>query len=270
MVSDLNAGSSGGEPFEKGDKDDHEHEEADPEKRFGSEKNGERFGDGPLVSVPRGLGPNEQERRAMTAPRPREQRRPPSPPERLPPRPGGRPFSRKTVVPAAGRSAASARLRGARQNLLRSARALAAGAFLGLFAALALPALAWHDVLPSDPGETERVCRPLPSGPPAPTCGGGNEGGVILVGGSSPSEGSVRICHDNEYRSVCDDFFTDRSAGVVCRQLGYATGVPTRRSRFVGDTGAVSYWLDDVDCSGAEANLGDCRHPDGAFTTAAR
>ncbi len=113
----------------------------------------------------------------------------------------------------------------------------------------------------SVPVETEPVCRPLPSGPPAPTCDGGNEGGVILVGGSSSSEGSVRICHDNEFRSVCDDFFTHRGAGVVCRQLGYATGVPTYRSRFVGDTGAVSYWLDDVNCSGTEANLGDCPHP---------
>ena len=113
----------------------------------------------------------------------------------------------------------------------------------------------------SVPEETEQVCRPLPSGPPAPTCDGGNERGVILVGGSAPSEGSVRICHDNEFRSVCDDFFTHRSSGVVCRQLGYATGVPTRGSHFVGDTGAVSYWLDDVNCSGTEANLGDCPHP---------
>ena len=113
----------------------------------------------------------------------------------------------------------------------------------------------------SVPEETEPVCRPLPSGPSTPTCDGGNEGGVILVGGSAPSEGSVRICHKNEYRSVCDDFFTHRGAGVACRQLGYPTGVPTYRSHFVGDAGPVSYWLDDVNCSGTEANLGDCPHP---------
>ena len=140
-------------------------------------------------------------------------------------------------------------------------RAAAAGALLCLLGALALPAGAEDDEWMSVPEETEQVCRPLPSGPPAPTCDGGREGGVILVGGSAPSEGSVRICHDNEFRSVCDDFFTHRGAGVVFRQLGYATGVPTYRSRFVGDTGAVSYWLDDVNCSGTEANLGDCPHP---------
>ncbi len=140
-------------------------------------------------------------------------------------------------------------------------RAAAAGALFCLLGALALPAAAGHDEWTSVPEETEQVCRPLPSGPPAPTCDGGNERGVILVGGSVPSEGSVRICHNNEYRSVCDDFFTHRGAGVACRQLGYATGVPTYRSHFVGNAGPVSYWLDDVDCRSTEANLGDCPHP---------
>ena len=148
-----------------------------------------------------------------------------------------------------------------RRGLVRSARALAAGAFLCLLGVLALPAAARTDGPISVPGQADGVCRPLPSGPPAPTCDGGTEGGVILVGGSAPSEGSVRICHDNEFRSVCDDFFTHRSSGVVCRQLGYPTGIATQRSHFVGDTGAVNYWLDDVDCRGLEANLGDCYHP---------
>ena len=48
---------------------------------------------------------------AMTAPRAREQNRPPSPPDRLPPRRGGRPSSR--TCSAAGRPAGLARLGGA-------------------------------------------------------------------------------------------------------------------------------------------------------------
>ena len=110
-------------------------------------------------------------------------------------------------------------------------RAAAAGALFCILGALALPAGAEDDEWMSVPEETEQVCRPLPSGPPAPTCDGGNERGVILVGGSAPSEGSVRICHDNEFRSVCDDFFYHRqsaAAGVVCRQLGYPTGLRRR------------------------------------------
>ena len=70
----------------------------------------------------------------MTAPRPREQADPPSPPDRLPPRRGGG-FSPCTyAVSAAGRPAGPARL--------RSARALAAAALLALSGALALPAQA--------------------------------------------------------------------------------------------------------------------------------
>ena len=58
---------------------------------------------------------------AMTAPRAREQRRPPSPPDRLPPRRGGRPSSQtvSAAAPPAG-------LAGPRRGLVRSAGALAA------------------------------------------------------------------------------------------------------------------------------------------------
>ena len=63
---------------------------------------------------------------------------------------------------------------------------------------------------------------------------------IDLVRGMDSSEGSVQICHDNEQRSVCDDSFDQSAAaevangwafaGVVCRQLGYATG-PRRKRR---------------------------------------
>ena len=75
---------------------------------------------------------------AMTAPRLQEQRRPPSPPDRRPHRRGGRP-SYKTES-AAGRPAGLPRLAGARRGLVRSARVLAAVAWLSLLGALALPA----------------------------------------------------------------------------------------------------------------------------------
>ena len=48
-------------------------------------------------------------------------------------------------------------------------------------------------------------------------------------------------------------------AGVVCRQLGHATGTPTTSSQF-GAIFPVSFWLDDVVCDGTEANLGACAH----------
>ena len=79
---------------------------------------------------------------AMTAPRPREQRRPPAPPDRRPPRRGGGSSPSIYAESAAVLPAGPGRLRDARRGLVRSARALAAAALLALSGALALPAAA--------------------------------------------------------------------------------------------------------------------------------
>ena len=72
----------------------------------------------------------------MTAPRPREQHCPPSPPDRRPPRRGGGSSPLTYAASAAGRPA------GRRAGLVRSGWALVAVACLGLTGALALPVAA--------------------------------------------------------------------------------------------------------------------------------
>ena len=79
---------------------------------------------------------------AVTAPRPREQSDPPSPPDRRPSRRGGHPSPYIYAVSAAGRPAGFARVCVARRGLVRSARALAAAVLLVLSGALAVPAQA--------------------------------------------------------------------------------------------------------------------------------
>ena len=103
---------------------------------------------------------------------------------------------------------------------------------------------------------------------PGGTC---TDNEIDLVRGMNNSEGSVQICHNAQWRSVCDDGFdlsntpaeVDNNgsgfAGVVCRQLGYATGKATAGGEF-GHLSPVSFWLDDVVCTGTEANLGACAH----------
>ncbi len=82
---------------------------------------------------------------------------------------------------------------------------------------------------------------------------------IRLVNGTNPSEGRVEVLHNSNWGTVCDDNWSLFDADVVCRQLGYQSGVASRGGKFGEGTGPI--WLDDVMCSGQEERLEDCAHP---------
>ena len=79
-----------------------------------------------------------------------------------------------------------------------------------------------------------------------------------LIGGSGPGEGRVEIYYRGSWGTVCGDSWDIKDARVVCRQLGYTSGVSAPGARFGQGSGKI--WLDDVQCQGNETSIVNCRH----------
>ncbi|EMP42516.1 Deleted in malignant brain tumors 1 protein [Chelonia mydas] len=79
-----------------------------------------------------------------------------------------------------------------------------------------------------------------------------------LVNGPSRCAGRVEVLHDEQWGTVCDDTWDLTEARVVCRQLGCGTALSAPcESRF--GQGSDRIWLDEVNCTGTEAALSECK-----------
>ena len=89
------------------------------------------------------------------------------------------------------------------------------------------------------------------------------DGDLRLVNGAVPNEGRLEMYVDDQWGTICDDYWTDDEADVACRQLGYEQGSVRNGGRFLqshfgaADEG-VPIWLDNLLCEGDEAGLMDC------------
>ncbi|KAE8587952.1 hypothetical protein XENTR_v10022221 [Xenopus tropicalis] len=83
-----------------------------------------------------------------------------------------------------------------------------------------------------------------------------------LVGGGTNCAGRVEVKHRGEWGTVCDDFWNENAAEVVCRQLGCSTSYEDTAHIKATPFGAASgkIWLSRVRCKGEESSLRDCDH----------
>nr|XP_058154184.1 deleted in malignant brain tumors 1 protein-like isoform X13 [Dasypus novemcinctus] len=83
---------------------------------------------------------------------------------------------------------------------------------------------------------------------------------VRFVDGKTRCEGRVEVYHNGTWGTVCDDAWDIGAAHVVCRQLDCGEGIGALGRGHFGE-GVGSILLDDVQCRGDEASLGQCHHP---------
>ncbi|XP_022096135.1 uncharacterized protein LOC110982186 [Acanthaster planci] len=75
----------------------------------------------------------------------------------------------------------------------------------------------------------------------------------------TPGEGRIEVYENGAWGSICKDPDWDmRDVSVICKQLGYISGISDGVSEYYGEPDATNRWMQRVDCAGTEANILDC------------
>eukprot|EP00731_Ephydatia_muelleri_P030563 Em0022g77a len=84
-------------------------------------------------------------------------------------------------------------------------------------------------------------------------------GAVRLADGDGPNEGRVELCIRGKWGSVCDDYWDNAAAKVVCRQLGFQHQEALALSNAAYGVGSLGVVLGKVRCDGGETSILGCR-----------
>ncbi|XP_053371217.1 deleted in malignant brain tumors 1 protein-like [Clarias gariepinus] len=94
------------------------------------------------------------------------------------------------------------------------------------------------------------------------TCSGtiiSDGGNIRLVGGRNSCSGRVEVYYNNQWGTVCHNYWHMSDARVVCRELGCGNAVSAHKRAYFGQ-GSGRIWMDNVHCFGGESSITQCSH----------
>ena len=80
-----------------------------------------------------------------------------------------------------------------------------------------------------------------------------------MVGGNNTYSGRVEVFANNQWGTVCDDFWQLNDASVACRQLGFPYGASEAITQAQFGSGTGPIWLDNLHCSATGNSLFNCQ-----------
>ncbi|XP_060552053.1 scavenger receptor cysteine-rich type 1 protein M130-like, partial [Ruditapes philippinarum] len=94
-----------------------------------------------------------------------------------------------------------------------------------------------------------------------------------LQNGTHNQSGRVEVYFEDRWNAICDDFFNEKAATVICRMLGFNPKFAKSygRSRFGKGSADLAIAIDKLRCSGNESDLSECKSNQwGSHTTCSR
>ena len=71
-------------------------------------------------------------------------------------------------------------------------------------------------------------------------------------------EGTVEVCFNNTYGSICHNLWNENDAQVVCRDLGFSSENTSALINAYYGSGSGSIYLNNIQCTGDELSLSNC------------